>query len=556
MAWAVHRGSLQLALVGLLGGVLPGAAYAKRIAILGIGGQRGGEATQVVARAVAGKHEVVSRGRVQQEARRLNANLSTPIGRSTVARSLKIAALIGGSLGRVRMDWVLNVLVYSGHSGQPAAAVVVPLRGTRIDPNAIRRVTVGVNQGIARARPGPPLAHGATVVAVRSRPPAVRPTPPPRRPIAVRRPTPVRPAPVRPAPVRPAPVRPAPPPRRTARADDFDDGSDVNGGKPDDTADDPKPVRRPVVAKRGSDGDGSGDSGELGFEVNDGDRSAETSEPKRDKEPDATAKTTKKDTRPFWERTIELSVGMMLLSRSFDFNDPVQPKSPSNYRSPPVAAILAEAAFYPVAWFGRGPLANLGIVGSYYRVLVLQSQLQGYGQPVGTTLHQFEVGLRYRWNILNRAISPTLKVGLNFGRLGFSIHWEEGMTTTTVTLPDIAYLYLKLALLGLDVPFYSTRRFGIGASVTFDYLYVFSAGPIEATDSGGYGKSSTGGIDFSGGVYATFGGWFIRVSGFYRRFFFAFDNDCYQKKTGCNAAGGALDIYRGMWVLGGYAFSL
>ena len=240
----------------------------------------------------------------------------------------------------------------------------------------------------------------------------------------------------------------------------------------------------------------------------------------------------------------------MLLNREFDFNDPVKPKNPSNYRSGLVPAFFAELAFYPLSYFHRGPLANLGIEGRYFRVLYLRSQMAGQLEPLTTTLHDIEVGLRYRWNILSSPTSPTIKAGLDFGRLGFKIHDDP---SNPVPLPDIAYYYLKLALVGVVVPFYASSTFSIGASGYFDYLLIFSSGDIERTDSGGYGRSSTGGIEVNLGLWATYRGFFARINGFYRRIFYDFDNACYPI-SGCNAAGGALDIYKGGYLSIGYAY--
>ncbi len=365
---------------------------------------------------------------------------------------------------------------------------------------------------------------------------------------------------------KPAPA-PAPAPRK--RVDDgFDDGSEPGDGE---GADDPKGYRakgREPAARRPRPAAPEGDDGDLGFDDSDGGgEEADNSEGAKrrrrtarrgdgEKATDATAQFRKSkpssNERPEWEKVIEVAAGVMLLSRSFDFNDPIEPKSPSNYRSGMVPAIIFGGETYPLALLGRGPLANLGIVGHYYRVPVLRSQLPGYVEPVETTLHQFEVGLRYRWNILGKLASPTLKAGLSFGRLGFVIHWDPSLYQ--VPLPNIVYLYLKLAIVSLDVPFVANKRWSLGATASFDYLYIFTAGDIERTDTSGYGRSKTAGIDLGGGLYATFGGFFLRATGFYRRIFYAFDNQCYNDQTGCHAAGGALDIYQGAMILGGYAY--
>jgi hypothetical protein len=258
------------------------------------------------------------------------------------------------------------------------------------------------------------------------------------------------------------------------------------------------------------------------------------------------------DERRSWEKVLEISAGMMAMSRNFEIANPIKPADPtkhSNYKSGPVAAIQVEVALYPLIYFNRGPLANLGIVARYYRVLGLRSQTEKMVEPVNTTLHTFEGGLRYRWNILDRATSPTLKAGVDFGRQGFKIHDDKGL----IPLPDVAYVYLKLALVHLEVPFYASETVTVGGVGTFDYLLIFSAGDIERTDSRGYGRSSTGGIDVGLGLFGSYRGFFGRISGFYRRIFYDFDNTCLNV-TECLGAGGALDIYLGGAVSIGYAF--
>jgi len=525
--------------------LLPSSALAgKRIIFLGFSGVRGPEATRLIGRSLAGRYELVGAGRYRQEAQKRGANLGTASGRSLAARALRAVAIVSGSVVKTGLQWSLRVSVFSAHNGSSVGSLAYPLRGMRIDPLTARRAASGLTLALGRARPGPAVSGGGAVAMAPTRP---RASPRPARTPSVRverLPTPARP-----------------------RRPDFDDGSETNpAGDPGDVGgDDPKqtrpvrpPRRAPRVAANEDPVDEGGDES-LGFDTGDGDGDGD-SPPRRkrhrakgDGATDATAQytTKRKDTeRPSWEKIFEVGAGVMLLSRNFDFNDPRVPEHPSNYSSGMVPAILVDGSIYPFAIFGRNALANLGVVGSYYRVPVLRSK-QESGDPVDTTLHQFEVGLRYRWNILGRLTSPTIRAGLDFGRLGFVIHWAEGMK---ISLPNIVYMYLKLAILGLQVPFYASKSFSIGASADFDYLYVFSAGDIERTDSGGYGRSSTGGINLGGGLFTTFGGFFLKVTGFYRRMFFAFDNACYKANTGCNAAGGALDIYKGVTLIGGYAY--
>ena len=64
-------------------------------------------------------------------------------------------------------------------------------------------------------------------------------------------------------------------------------------------------------------------------------------------------------------------------------------------------------------------------------------------------------------------------------------------------------------------------------------------------------------INQLGAVYESllsYRGFFAKAQGFYRRVFYAFDGLCYRKRTGCNYAGGALDIYSGGTINLGYAY--
>jgi hypothetical protein len=259
--------------------------------------------------------------------------------------------------------------------------------------------------------------------------------------------------------------------------------------------------------------------------------------------------------RPAWEKLFSASVGLMVLSKRFDINDPQDPREPEKhpyYRSGATVALRVEAELYPVAFFHRGPLANLGLVARWWRVLKLDSQSPETAEPIRTTLHAYEGGLRYRWNILDRLLSPTLKAGVEIGRHGFVI-WDTD--ADGIALPDVGYVYLKLALVGLDVPFYKTGDYLFGASASFDYLLIFTSGDIERTDTIGYGRSNTGGIDAGLGLFGSYGNLFARIEGFYRRIFYDFDMTCRQNDTlPCKSAGGALDIYMGGSLQLGYAY--
>jgi len=527
----------------------PRPAAAKTVVVLGVSGPRGGQAAQLVTRALAGRYRVVGRGAFIRAAQQQGGNHHQASGRSAAARALRVDGIISGSMTRAGGRWVLRIVVCSGHSGRQVGSATFPLRGTRLDPTTAHRVPSGIARAMARARAGPPVA-GYRAVRVR------RPKQPRRR----------RPSRIA--------VRAVPVPRAPPQRGGFDDGTDLGDEPAAPVAPAPVAVAPPVapVQAAGDDGTGfetppalatprvgGGNRDDLGFEVSDEQSDDNERVPSyREKGPARNANeqfriSRKTSERPEWETVFELGVGVMAVNRKFDFNEPIYPAKKdehSNYRSGLVPALMIDAAIYPLAFFHRGPLANLGLVGRYYRVLGLKSQ-PPLGEPVHTTLHTFEMGLRYRWNMLGRLTSPTLNAGVEFGRLGFVI-WDD--ETNFVPLPDIVNIYLKLALVGLEVPFYAKNNYRIGAMGSFDYLLIFSSGEIENTDSAGYGRSSTGGIEIGLGMFGSYGGFFVKAGGFYRRIFYDFDNNCYNTNLSCKAAGGALDVYMGGSVLAGYAY--
>ena len=252
--------------------------------------------------------------------------------------------------------------------------------------------------------------------------------------------------------------------------------------------------------------------------------------------------------RPPWRTQLVALVGLSVMDRSFEFNDPLSPMNPADYSSDPIPALDLAARVYPLASVG-GPLADIGITFDYYRALHLKSIMAGHKDPLDTTLQKVEVGLHFRWNVLARSSSPTLFSGLGYGLLEFAIHDPD---EAPVPLPDLSYEYLWLMIVGARIPFVANAGFSFGATARLDYLVVLAAGEMELTDSGGYGTASMGGVEARAGLFIGYNWFEARATFFYRRIWFDFDNTCYGV-TGCMAAGGALDQYTGLQVTFGFS---
>ncbi len=255
--------------------------------------------------------------------------------------------------------------------------------------------------------------------------------------------------------------------------------------------------------------------------------------------------------RPAWEPILEGALAVSFLNRSFDFNDPIEPKQSPVYRSGLIPMLGFGVAVHPLAALRAGPLRGLGLVASFRRSLGLSSQLAGYTNPADTVLQDVAAGLRYRLLLGAAGGWPwlTLRFGLEGGVQSFAIDWEPSVAQV---MPDVSYAYLKIPL-DLELALLRGRAvlsllFGI------DYLVVLSGGEIERSDTSGYGQASIGGLDLRGGLELRGGPFFIRATYAYRRVFLSFDNDCFSQQTGCHAAGGALDVSSGLDLLLGAAF--
>lgn len=433
-------------------------------------------------------------------------------GKKAAAR-LSVAALVYGQIHRKRGRFFLKLIIRSAHNrailGRPSFA----LRGPRVDRSTARQIALAIARYTRRGKI-PRWRHR-------------------RRPKIIVK----------------AVDNPPPEPAAQAPKQNFDDGSDISSATPETTplGDEPpvKAAPEPSAATNEVGGfavaprrrDNREDPSDLKLrDRNDGEE--DRYDPKR-----------KTGTKPPWRSFFHLFVGAEIKTRTFDFVDslnPPQANSPT-YSSGVHTALRIEGALFPFALAVDNPLADIGIVGTFSRVFGLKSRLD-LVNTADTHSQFFEVGLRYRWNILKSMTSPVLMAGVEYGQQSFLILSDD------TPLPNLQYKYLKLALLRADFPFVYAGGFRFGLGGAFDYLLVFSSGDIESPLAGGYGTSSTGAINAEAGLFLSYYGFGLRVAFNYRRFFFDFDQLCAIQNQGCNEAGGALDQYLGGIVTFGYSY--
>jgi hypothetical protein len=170
---------------------------------------------------------------------------------------------------------------------------------------------------------------------------------------------------------------------------------------------------------------------------------------------------------------LEIMAGPRLVNRSFKFNEPLG--DAAEYKLPRGAAPFIDAAIYPLAFAGRGVMANIGIVGRYERLVgtstVIKDPAGMTSMTTSTTAQQYEVGLRGRIPL------DVHEVGLTgtYGQQSF-MPATKSPPPSTMAIPNVVYTFVGL---GADA------RLRFGGIVTLGA----HLGTRLVTDTGSLGKT-------------------------------------------------------------------
>jgi hypothetical protein len=254
-----------------------------------------------------------------------------------------------------------------------------------------------------------------------------------------------------------------------APADDGDDDSGEGesaqaGGGDEDEADAPafKPKK---VAKSSNDNDDededSGSSSSSGDGDDDGSPVVRKKARKVAMEGDESA--------PI---ALELAAGPRVVNRSFQFNDALA--QASEYKLPYGAAPFLDAAIYPLAFAGRGALANIGVIGRYERLVgtstVSKDPNGGPSTTTTTTAQQFEVGARGRIPLDVHEVGVAVTYG---SHVFLPASKDPGPSATSI--PNVRYTFIGA---GAD----TRLRFGIvTVGAHLGTRVVTETGPLNTT---------------------------------------------------------------------------
>jgi hypothetical protein len=310
---------------------------------------------------------------------------------------------------------------------------------------------------------------------------------------------------------------------RVAKADDDDARPAKKKADADDDArpakkkadadDDARPAKkkadadddaRPVKKKADADGDAraAGDDGARSGPSDD--EPAPRKAKKRvaaaddDAEVEATAAPIAEPARGANRAAIRLDVGGSVVQHSFKFNTRQLPGAPRDTALSPVPGVRLDGEVYPLAIGGsQGAAANLGVGFDYDKTLSLHVNVPRTGMPalsVGAKQSHYALGLRYRLVFGRTETSPTLTLGVDYGKQLFSTDLsatgmdDTARTTVKRNTPETEYTMIHPGAV-FRLPVTRMVAFALGGRG----LIVTKAGPIQTASS--YGRARVYGVE-------------------------------------------------------------
>jgi hypothetical protein len=207
---------------------------------------------------------------------------------------------------------------------------------------------------------------------------------------------------------------------------------------------------------------------------------------------------------------IRLDVGGSLVQRSFKFNSNIKNNlGPKNVALSPVPGAHLAGELYPLAFSSpRGALAGLGLGVDYDKTLKLNlvatnPNMANASFTVPVKQSNYSIGARYRFAFGQAMTSPTLTLGVGYGKRLFSP--DASRVTDAVArqsvLRDTPATSYTVIDPGLSIRIPVTRMVAFSAGGRG--LIITSAGPIQSPTS--YGRAKVYGIDGQAAVDVVFG---------------------------------------------------
>ena len=211
-----------------------------------------------------------------------------------------------------------------------------------------------------------------------------------------------------------------------------------------------------------------------------------------DAEVEATAAPVAEPARGANRAAIRLDVGGSVVQHSFKFNTRQLPTGPRDTALSPVPGARLDGEVYPLAVGGsQGAAANLGVGFDYDKTLSLHINVPRAGMTalsVGAKQSHYAFGLRYRLAFGRTETSPTLALGVDYGKQLFSTDLsatgmdDAARSTVKRNTPETEYTMIEPGAV-FRLPVTRMVAFALGGHA----MVVTKAGPIQTASS--YGRA-------------------------------------------------------------------
>lgn len=200
---------------------------------------------------------------------------------------------------------------------------------------------------------------------------------------------------------------------------------------------------------------------------------------------------------------VDSGISVMKRSLLFNSNLPAE-QAPPAFQPAPVPGVRIEGELYPLAFSNpKSIAAGLGVAAEFDRTLRFNVQSSKVDGAIPIKQQHLVVGGRFRIPFGKKATSPTMTLGLGYGRRMFIAKTRPA----ELDLPDTDYKYLAPHL-SFRIPFGPVVALFAGG----EGMLVMSAGSIQTAEE--YGKAKIFGFDATAGLDIVIGNRFaIRFAG-------------------------------------------
>ncbi len=214
-----------------------------------------------------------------------------------------------------------------------------------------------------------------------------------------------------------------------------------------------------------------------------------------------------------------VDIGVSFKNRQLTYNSRADfPEGPKPFNNKPVPGARFEAELYPLAFANpKSIAAGLGIAAEYDKTLILT--LRTTAEPnvaVKANQQSYSVGARLRFVLGSTATSPSITLGVGYGKRRFTTDKSGLQMQSSLDVPDTNYTTIDPGL-AIRIPLFSAVALTFGGRG----LIITDAGPIQAGTS--YGRAKVFGAWAQGGLDIVLGNRFaIRLVGEFQQVGFAF----------------------------------